>query len=83
MHLSYELGCVKGNKIWMGNENSKHVNIPDWQACSILCWSNYNCTGWRYNVKGKLCTLHRIWIENYSDDPNDLIGDRDCHATRM
>ena len=63
-------------------ELQRSVNIPDWETCSILCWANQLCTdGWHYSVTGKLCILYSRCTHQVSDE-NNLVGNRNCHATR-
>ena len=64
-------------------ELQRSVNIPNWETCSIICWSKQQCTGgWHYSVTGKFCTLYRSCTPKVSNDENNLVGNRNCHATR-
>ena len=88
--MSYKLACVKKNYTCEEHdldaeqfEIKQAVNIPDWEACSILCWDNQQCTGgWHYHVTGKLCILYLQCTPKPSKDVNNLIGDRNCHEMR-
>ena len=64
-------------------EIQRAVNIPDWEACSVVCLGKPECTdGWHYNVEGKLCILYRRCTPRNSNDNNNIVGNRTCHATR-
>ena len=85
MMLYYEIGCLIQRTTCNGPrsvERSEHGNIPDWEACSILCFSKEDCLSWHYYVKGRLCKLYNNCQPLDSNNEDDLIGNRNCHATR-
>ena len=64
--LYYELGCVNKKYTCKGagsEERSEHGNLPDWEACSILCFSKDDCLAWHYYVKGRLCKLYNNCVQ--------------------
>ena len=83
--LSYELGCLQQYRTCNGpgkSWRSDHGNIPDWKACSVLCFSKDDCLGWHYSAKGRLCRLYNICEPTASPNDDDVVGDRNCHAKR-
>ena len=86
-----EIACAKTNKTCTEKgqqqfELQRTLNIPDWETCSILCWGKSElenlCWDWEFSVTGKLCILYRTCTRQPRDDENNIVGNRNCHATR-